>query len=86
MYPVIIRRLADLRPQDRIVARGGRRYRRPLRVLGSLGPLEPGSPVSGVRVENPNPDSPTEWVLYPSQMDGQELEVDRPAQLQRQPC
>ena len=81
MYPVIVRRLADLRPRDRIVAHSGQRYRRPLQVLEALGPIEPGSPVIGVRVQNPNPDSPTEWVLYPSQMDGQEMEVDRPRPL-----
>lgn len=78
MYPVIVRRLADLRAEDRIVARSGRRYGRPLRVLEPLGPIEPGSPVEGVRVVNPNSDSGAEWVLYPSQMDGQQLEVDRP--------
>lgn len=78
MYPVIIHRLADLRPRDRIVARSGQRYGKPLQVLEALGPIEPGSPVVGVRVQNPNPGSRTEWVLYPSQMDGQEMEVDRP--------
>lgn len=66
MYPVIICRLADLRPEDRIVARSGLRYGRPLRVLAPLGPVEAGSIVEGVRVVNPNPDSLTEWVLYPS--------------------
>ena len=81
MYPVIIRRLADLRPEDRIVARSGRRYGRPLRVLAPLGPVEPGSLVEGVRVVNPNADGVAEWVLYPSQMDGQQLEVDRPRTL-----
>ncbi|MDN5771195.1 MAG: hypothetical protein L0H24_09910 [Microlunatus sp.] len=78
MYPVIVRRLADLRAEDRIVSRSGQRYGKPLRVLEPLGPIEPGSPVQGVRVVNSNPDSLTEWVLYPSQMDGQEMEVDRP--------
>ncbi|MDN5803014.1 MAG: hypothetical protein L0H26_00245 [Microlunatus sp.] len=78
MYPVIVHRLADLRAEDRIVARSGQRYGKPLRVLDALGPIEPGSPIQGVRVVNPNPDSLAEWVLYPSQMDGQQLEVDRP--------
>lgn len=41
-------------------------------------PLEPGHPVEGVRLRNPDPDSPTEWVLYPSQVDGQLIELDRP--------
>lgn len=81
MYPVIVRRLAELRPQDRIVARSGHRYPKPLQVLDALGPIEPGSPVVGVRVQSPHPDSPTEWVLYPSQMDGQLIEVDRPRTL-----
>ena len=31
----------------------------------------------GVRVENPNPSSGIEWVLYPSQMDGRQMEVER---------
>lgn len=83
MYPVIIRRLADLRPRDRIVTHSGQRYGKPLQVLEALGPIEPGSPVVGVRVQNPKPDSPTEWVLYPSQMDGQEREVDRPKHVHR---
>ena len=64
MYPIIIHRLADLRPRDRIVARSGQRYGKPLQVLEALGPIEPGSPVVGVRVQNPNPGSRTEWVLY----------------------
>lgn len=79
MYPVIVYRLADLRAEDRIVARGGQRYGKPLRVLEPLRPIEPGSPVQGVRVLNPG--TLTEWVLYPSQMDGQQLEVDRPKHL-----
>jgi len=78
MYPVIIHRLADLRADDRIVARSGQRYGKPLRVLQPLGPIEPNSPVQGVRVANPNTENLIEWVLYPSQMDGQQLEVDRP--------
>lgn len=44
----------------------------------ALGPIEPGSPVRGVRVESPNPASGVEWVLYPAQMDGRAMEVERP--------
>lgn len=82
MYPVLIRRLADLRAGDRLIAHSGQRYPRPLRVVAALGVL-PDAPGRGVRVENPTPDGPTEWVLYPYQMDGQVLEIDRPT---RQPA
>lgn len=78
MYPVLIRRLADLRPGDRIVTHSGLRYPKPLRVVAPLG-LLPGTSGRGVRVENPTTDGLTAWVLYPWQMDGQVLEVDRPA-------
>lgn len=58
-----ITRLADLRFGDRIKSWDGNTYT--------------GSPVRGVRLENPNPDSTLEYVLYPSQMDGRGLEVER---------
>ncbi|WP_295124980.1 hypothetical protein [uncultured Leifsonia sp.] len=77
MSKIIVTRLADLRIGDRILSHGGRVYRTPLRVTDELGPIEWGSPVRGVRVENPNPASGIEWVLYPSQMDGREMEVER---------
>lgn len=77
MYPVLIRRLADLRSGDRIITRSGIRYPLPLRVATPLGTL-PGSSGRGVRVENPTTAGPAAWVLYPWQMDGQVLEVDRP--------
>jgi hypothetical protein len=35
--------------------------------------------VQGVRLQNPDPTSPIELVLYPSQMDGRRLEVEREA-------
>ena len=75
MYPVLIRRLADLRVGDRLIAHSGQRYPQPLRVVAPLGAL-PGSHGRGVRVQNPTPDGPS--VLYPCQMDGQVLEIDRP--------
>jgi hypothetical protein len=34
-----------------------------------------GTPVVGVRLENPNPSSEIEHVLYPSQVDGLQMEV-----------
>lgn len=78
MYPVIIRRLADLRTGDAIIAHSGQRYPRPLRVVAPLSPTSADSPGRGVRVTNPTPDGDPEWVLYPWQMDGQVIEIDRP--------
>lgn len=77
MYPVIVRRLADLRQGDRIIAHSGIRYRRPLRVVAPLGAL-PGSAAKGVRVETPAAEGRSQQTLYPWQMDGQVLDVDRP--------
>lgn len=72
------RHLSELRAGDRVLSHAGRAYPVPLTVTAPLGPIEPGSPVEGVQVRNPNPDSPVQWVLYPAQMDGHEMEVDRP--------
>ena len=77
MSRIIVTRLAELRVGDRLISQGGRAYRTPLRVTDELGPIGHGSPVIGVRVQNPNPSSGIEWVLYPSQMDGRETEVER---------
>lgn len=77
MQTITVHRLAELRVGDRITSHGGRAYRTPLRVTDPLGPIEAGSPVQGVRVESPNPSSGIEWVLYPSQMDGRPMEVER---------
>lgn len=77
MSTIIVTRLAELRVGDRIISRDGRAYAKPLRVTDELAPIEYGSPVIGVRVENPNPSSGIEWVLYPSQMDGRQMEVER---------
>jgi hypothetical protein len=78
MQKIVVHRLEDLRPGDQITGHGGRPCRRPLRVTAALGPIEPGSPVRGVRVESPNPASGVEWVLYPAQMDGRAMDVERP--------
>lgn len=77
MSKIIVTRLAELRIGDRLISHGGRAYRTPLRVTDELGPIEFGSPVIGVRVESPNPSSGIEWVLYPSQTDGRQMEVER---------
>ena len=76
MSKITVTRLAELRIGDRLISHGGRAYRTPLRVTDELGPIEFGS-VTGVRVESPNPSSGIEWVLYPSQMDGRQMEVER---------
>lgn len=81
MPTIVLTRLADLRAGDVILSLDGRRYRTPLRVTDALGPIAPGSPVHGVRLEPPNPASGIERVFYPSQMDGHRLEVERPAPL-----
>lgn len=77
MSKITVTRLGELRIGDRLISHGGRAYRTPLRVTRELGPIEFGSPVTGVRVESPNPSSGIEWVLYPSQMDGRQMEVER---------
>lgn len=78
MYPVIVRRLSDLRVGDRLITHSGLRYPRPLQVVAALGSI-PGTHGKGVRVTNPTQEGPAEWVLYPWQADGQVFEVDRPA-------
>lgn len=78
MYPIIVRSLAELRHGDRLIARSGVRYPRPLRVIAALGPIPGTAHGRGVRVENPIDGDDAEWVIYPWQMDGQVLEIDRP--------
>ena len=78
METITINRLADLRIGDRIKSWDGHAYNPPRVVTTTLGPIEAGSPVQGVRLANPNPYSTLEYVLYPSQMDGRALEVERP--------
>jgi hypothetical protein len=77
MATIIVTRLADLQIGDRLLSLDSKPYKTPLRVTNSLGPIEFGSPVIGVRVENPNPRSGVEWVFYPSQFDGRRIEVER---------
>lgn len=77
MQNLIITKLADLQAGDRILSWDGRPYR-PARVVAQrLGYIGAGS-VQGVRLVNPHPASDVEHVLYPSQMDGRRLEVERP--------
>ena len=66
MYPIIVRRLPTCAPRDRIVAAA---TAGPSACFTRWADLEPRSPVEGLHVENPNPDSSAEWVLYPRQMD-----------------
>jgi hypothetical protein len=77
MQNLIVTKLADLHAGDRILSWDGRPYR-PARVVAQrLGYLGAGS-VQGVRLVNAHPTSDVEHVLYPSQMDGRRLEVERP--------
>lgn len=77
MQNLIITKLADLHAGDRILSWDGRPYR-PARVVAQrLGYIGAAS-VQGVRLVNPHPTSDVEHVLYPSQMDGRRLEVERP--------
>ena len=69
---------ADLQAGDRIVSVGPTiTYRTPREVAAALAPIAPGSPVLGVRLVNPDPASPLELVLYPSQVDGLALVIER---------
>lgn len=72
MYPVIIRRVADLRVGDRLIAHSGERYLHPLLVVGQT--------AYGVQVqeEHPGAGEPIDLVLHSWETDGQVLEVDRP--------
>lgn len=77
MQNLIITKLAELHAGDRILSWDGRPYR-PARVVAQrLGYIGAGN-VQGVRLVNPHPTSDIEHVLYPSQMDGRRLEVERP--------
>ncbi|MGL4174180.1 MAG: hypothetical protein ACRCTR_08965 [Actinomycetota bacterium] len=77
MAIIIVKRLADLQAGDTLLSLDGRAYRTPLWATDPLGPIEEGSPVQGVRVANPNPNSDVEWVFHPSQVDSHTLEVER---------
>ena len=76
MQNLIITKLADLHAGDRILSWDGRPYR-PARIVAQrLGYIGAGR-VQGVRLVNPHPTGDVEHVLYPSQMDGRRLEVER---------
>lgn len=77
MATITITRLADLRTGGAVLSLDGKPYPRPRVVTAELGPIELGSPVCGVRLQGPNPGSGVEYVLYPSQVDGRRLEVER---------
>ncbi|MFT7712337.1 hypothetical protein ACMT9Y_15360 [Clavibacter tessellarius] len=74
---ITVTRLADLRVGDVITSMGGRALPAPRCVSATLGPIEDGSPVHGVRLVNPDPASTLELVYYPSQVDGIPLVVVR---------
>lgn len=69
--------LAKLRKGDIVLAVDGKRRRSPITVESELGPIEPGSPVNGVRFEKVRPDD-IDMVFYPSQVNGLDIEIDRP--------
>lgn len=75
MAHMIIRRLAELKKGDVLLAVDGVRRARPLTVQDPLGFIA--GEVEGVRFVPP-PGSGIEWVFYPGQMDGQDMEIDRP--------
>ncbi|MDA3145789.1 hypothetical protein JSO19_00150 [Leucobacter sp. UCMA 4100] len=76
MKEITVTQLAELRVGDVLTALDGKPYKRPLTVANSLGPIEPGSPVHGVRFVAPV-GSEIEWVFYPSQIDGHTMSVSR---------
>lgn len=84
VYPVLIRRVADLRVGDLLIAHSGIRYKNPLRVVGPAGGAHGGGVV--VAVQHPGGDDPSELVLQPWSTDGQVLEVDRPSAGRRAPA
>lgn len=73
---ITVTRLADLRVGDRLVSIGDITYRTRPAVTAELGPIEPGSPVRGVRLGTVA--GGIENVRYPSQCDGQTIRVERP--------
>jgi hypothetical protein len=77
MSTITVTRLSQLKKGDVLVAVGGKKRRQPLTVDRPLDFIEHGSPVEGVRFVSPTPSSDLEWVFYPSQMDGQDMEIER---------
>lgn len=77
MQTLIITRLVELHAGDRILSWDGRPYH-PARIVAQrLGYIGAGE-VRGVRLVNPFPTGDVAHVLYPAQMDGLRLEVERP--------
>lgn len=74
---ITLTRLNQLRVGDKIHSWDGHPYNPPRTVTHALGYLGPGSTVRGVRLANPRPDDQLEYVLYPSQMDGLPLVIER---------
>jgi hypothetical protein len=74
---ITVTRLDQLRVGDKIHSWDGHPYNPPRTVTHALAPLEPGSSVKGVRLANPNPVNQLEYVLYPSQMNGLPLVIER---------
>jgi len=76
MSAIVVTTLAELEPGDVLVAVDGEKRNRPLTVATPLGPIESGSPIQGVRFDPPT-GSIIDWVFYPSQMDGRQMEILR---------
>jgi hypothetical protein len=74
---LVVHRARELRRGDRILKLGAVDYNPPREVLAPLAPIA--GQVVGVRTSNPCPGSPVEYVLYPSQIDGTPMLVDRHA-------
>ncbi|WP_144797895.1 hypothetical protein [Microbacterium paludicola] len=69
-------KLAELREGEVLTALDGKPYAKPLTVAEALGSINVGSPVWGVRLQQPT-GSGIEWVLYPGQMDGHHMTINR---------
>lgn len=76
-WALTVHALEQLQVGDLIRSHGETIYHKPLLVAQALAPIATGSPVMGVRVQNRNPSSDIEWVLYPSQMDGYPMTIER---------
>ncbi|WIB72576.1 hypothetical protein [Curtobacterium sp. MCBD17_026] len=76
MARIHIKRLAELKAGDQLIAVDGQKRHTPLTVQDPLGYIGAGD-VQGVRFVPPA-GSELDWVFYPGQMDGQDMEVERP--------
>ena len=77
MVRMHIRKLAELKTGDTVITVGGVKRAKPLTVQDPLDYIA--GDVRGVRFVPPE-GSELEWVFYPDQMDGQDIEIDRPEQ------